>query len=233
MAGNQDLLAKVKRKGAMHIIYITGSHGSVRFKDLESHIPLSNPTISTRLDELEAARLLERTFFDEMPPRVEYALTEKAEELYDHLTGLFEWAAERERLIKPTTGAGQPRQTQSRTCVCCETANQSSTDAGSGVPWYRIVDGLIDLMKKTFAMQTIVYVGAEEPIRCNALKELLGATGDTAVTARLDEFQESDLVERRAYDEVPPRVEYSLTDAGHELREYLQPLHEWGNRGNS
>lgn len=84
----------VRRKGAMYIIYVTGAHERVRFRDLTEHLNISDPTISTRLDELQEAGLLEREFFDEMPPRVEYSLTPTAEELHELLTPLFEWAAE-------------------------------------------------------------------------------------------------------------------------------------------
>lgn len=84
----------VWRKGAIHIIYLTGAQENIRFKDLKEHLDISDPTISTRLDELEEAGLVERTFFDEMPPRVEYSLTPPAEELYELLIPLFEWVSE-------------------------------------------------------------------------------------------------------------------------------------------
>lgn len=44
------------------------------------------------------------------------------------------------------------------------------------------------------------------------------------MTARLNELTETDLIERRSYDEVPPPVEYSLTSHGKALTERLQPL---------
>lgn len=87
----------VWRKGALHIIYLTGTNATIRFRDLKDQLTISDPTISTRLDELEEAGLLRRTFFDEMPPRVEYSLTPAGEELYDLLIPLFEWAAEQHK----------------------------------------------------------------------------------------------------------------------------------------
>lgn len=87
----------VWRKGALHIIYLTGTNETIRFRDLKDQLTISDPTISTRLDELEEAGLLRRTFFDEMPPRVEYSLTPAGEELYDLLIPLFEWAAEQHK----------------------------------------------------------------------------------------------------------------------------------------
>lgn len=89
----------VWRKGSMHIIYSTGVHDSIRFRELSDRLDISNPTISTRLDELEEAGLLERTFFDEMPPRVEYSLTPPAEELYELLIPIFEWTDEQYEMV--------------------------------------------------------------------------------------------------------------------------------------
>lgn len=84
----------VRQLGAMHIIYITGSRGIARFTELKEYLDVSGPTIATRLDDLEKAGLLERTYHDEMPPRVEYSLTPAGEELYDRLIPIFEWAVE-------------------------------------------------------------------------------------------------------------------------------------------
>nr|WP_265112477.1 winged helix-turn-helix transcriptional regulator [Halosolutus halophilus] len=43
----------------------------------------------------------------------------------------------------------------------------------------------------------------------------------------LDELTEKGLIERRSFDEIPPRVEYSLTPRGRELETRIQPLLEW------
>lgn len=105
----------VRGKGAMHIVYITGAHERIRFGDLANHLNISEPTLSTRLDELEDAGLIDRAFFDEMPPRVEYSLTPAGEELYKHLVPLFEWTveeygAETEKQAVTSTSACGPNQ---------------------------------------------------------------------------------------------------------------------------
>lgn len=92
MSESDSAFEVVRQKGAMHIIYVTGAHETIRFKGLVRHLNISEPTISTRLDDLQEAGLIERTFYDEMPPRVEYSLTPAAEELHERLTPLFEWA---------------------------------------------------------------------------------------------------------------------------------------------
>ncbi|MDY7082317.1 MAG: winged helix-turn-helix transcriptional regulator, partial [Halobacteria archaeon] len=43
---------------------------------------------------------------------------------------------------------------------------------------------------------------------------------------------EAGLLERKQYDEIPPRVEYGLTHEGRELREFLEPLLEWADEAD-
>lgn len=84
-----DLLAS---KYAMEVVCIVANHGTARFGDVESHLPdASTSTLSTRLDELEAAGIVTREHYDEIPPRVEYELTEEGEELGRRLEPVIEW----------------------------------------------------------------------------------------------------------------------------------------------
>ncbi|MFB6166215.1 MAG: winged helix-turn-helix transcriptional regulator [Haloarculaceae archaeon] len=95
-----DVMDLLGRKYAMDVVCIVGVHGRVRFGELEAHLPeASTSTISDRLDELEAAGLLEREQYDEIPPRVEYELTPDGMELAEHLEPLLEWVAERELAV--------------------------------------------------------------------------------------------------------------------------------------
>ncbi|ENQ3107797.1 helix-turn-helix transcriptional regulator [Bacillus cereus] len=56
--------------------------GTMRFSDLQKSIDgISPKTLSLRLKELEAQGIVERTVYPEVPPRVEYTLTEKGERL--------------------------------------------------------------------------------------------------------------------------------------------------------
>ena len=63
------------------------------FGDLETHLSTaSTSTLSDRLDELAEAGLVMRTQHNEIPPRVEYELTEQGEQLRERLEPLLEWA---------------------------------------------------------------------------------------------------------------------------------------------
>jgi DNA-binding HxlR family transcriptional regulator len=72
------------------------AEGSLRFSDLESDLDIAPNTLSTRLGELTDAGLLDREAFDEVPPRVEYTPTAKAESLFPVFAHLHHWAIEYE-----------------------------------------------------------------------------------------------------------------------------------------
>lgn len=92
-----DLLSVVGRKYAMEVLCVVAAHETARFGDVEAHVPdASTSTLSNRLDELEAADLLRRERYDEIPPRVEYELTEDGRELGERLRPVLEWIQRRE-----------------------------------------------------------------------------------------------------------------------------------------
>jgi len=87
----------LSRKYAMQLISVVGAHDRLRFTEIEAHLPgASTSTISKRLDEFEDAGLVSRTQYDEIPPRVEYALTDDGDDVRTRLDPLLEWATERE-----------------------------------------------------------------------------------------------------------------------------------------
>lgn len=64
--------------------------------------------------------------------------------------------------------------------------------------------------------------------RFSELRRSLVGISPKTLTDRLRGLEEHGLVERRIYAEVPPRVEYSLTDAGRTLEPVLVSLAQWG-----
>ena len=66
--------------------------------------------------------------------------------------------------------------------------------------------------------------------RFGELKKLLGGISQKVLTANLRQMEEAGLLTRTVYAEVPPRVEYALTETGRSLRPVLEAMLEWGTR---
>jgi DNA-binding HxlR family transcriptional regulator len=77
--------------------------GPRKFQDFQRSLIGSSPnTLSTRLKRLEDAGIVERRFYEQHPPRAEYALTEKGNELRPVLRALFEWGQRHTKFAPPT-----------------------------------------------------------------------------------------------------------------------------------
>lgn len=76
----------------MRSVLETLQKGPARFTTLEKVLKVSPRTLSERLKELEEQGVVNRQAFPEVPPRVEYSLTEKGEALKPLLDSVGEWA---------------------------------------------------------------------------------------------------------------------------------------------
>lgn len=64
--------------------------------------------------------------------------------------------------------------------------------------------------------------------RFGELKKSIGHVSQKVLTAQLREMEAQGLVHRQVYAEVPPRVEYSLTELGRSLKPILDAMWNWG-----
>ena len=64
--------------------------------------------------------------------------------------------------------------------------------------------------------------------RFGELKRSVGSVSQKVLTSQLRDMENSGLVNRKVYAEVPPRVEYSLTGLGQSLKPILDSLKNWG-----
>ena len=64
--------------------------------------------------------------------------------------------------------------------------------------------------------------------RFGELKRSVGNISQKVLTANLRAMEESGLLTRTVYPEVPPRVEYTLTETGYSLKPILDAMKEWG-----
>jgi len=64
--------------------------------------------------------------------------------------------------------------------------------------------------------------------RFGELKKSIGSVSQKVLTAQLRDMEQSGLVNRKVYAEVPPKVEYSLTELGKSLKPILDAMSNWG-----
>lgn len=69
--------------------------------------------------------------------------------------------------------------------------------------------------------------GSREPLRFSALRRLIPDISQKVLTDTLRHLEEDGLVVRTVYAEVPPRVEYSITERGESFMHACRPMIEW------
>lgn len=93
----RNILARLCDKWALLVIYILFRSGeqSMRFMELKQQMPdISQRMLTMTLRTLEEDGYVTRTIFPEIPPRVEYALTERAKSLKPILDSLLQWSVD-------------------------------------------------------------------------------------------------------------------------------------------
>ena len=68
----------------------------------------------------------------------------------------------------------------------------------------------------------------EGTMRFGELKKSIGRISQKVLTSNLRSMEESGLLTRKVFPEVPPRVEYTLTETGRSLKPILDAMKEWG-----
>ena len=94
------------------------------------------------------------------------------------------------------------------------------------------LEGFIDVISKKWALLIINAIGIYGRLRFHRIMEELHGISPRTLSDRLKELHEEGLIEREFFAEIPPRVEYSLTKDGVELRESIVPLLNWVVRRN-
>ena len=67
-----------------------------------------------------------------------------------------------------------------------------------------------------------------EPVRFNEMKRYLGRVTDKTLSSNLKELEADRLIVRKEYPQIPPKVEYSLTETGRSLMPVLVAMRDWG-----
>lgn len=91
-------MSLIQGKYKMLILYTLAEYGVVRFNEMKKYIgTVSYKTLSSTLKDLEADGLVHREEYPQIPPKVEYSLTERGKSLMPILDGMCEWG-DRNRL---------------------------------------------------------------------------------------------------------------------------------------
>lgn len=77
---------------------------------------------------------------------------------------------------------------------------------------------------------TILWELHRRPTRFGALRRRLPGISEKVLAEQLRELEAEGVVRREAFEELPPRVVYSLTAAGESLNQAVHALAEWGSR---
>jgi len=94
-------------------------------------------------------------------------------------------------------------------------------------------EGIIHVISKKWALLIISTIGNNKKIRFNKIMKDLGEISPKTLADRLKELEKSGLIERKVFAEIPPRVEYSLTQDGVEFRDSIIPLMKWASKKES
>ncbi|ONI84454.1 transcriptional regulator [Actinosynnema sp. ALI-1.44] len=89
------------------------------------------------------------------------------------------------------------------------------------------IDAAVDVIGGKWKV-LILWELARRPHRFGELRRLLPGVTEKVLASHLRQLEDDDVVHRQVFDEVPPRVEYSLTTRGVALNEALVPLGLWG-----
>ena len=85
-------MSLISGKHKMFILYCLMEYEVVRFNELKRYLKnISDKTLSTNLKELESDRLIIRTEYPQIPPKVEYSLSDRGKSLMDVLDQLCVW----------------------------------------------------------------------------------------------------------------------------------------------
>lgn len=88
-------LSLISGKYKMTILYVLVEFGVVRFNEMKKYIEkISYKTLSATLKELEADKLVHREEYPQIPPKVEYSLTERRKSLIPILNAICDWGEE-------------------------------------------------------------------------------------------------------------------------------------------
>ena len=90
------------------------------------------------------------------------------------------------------------------------------------------VTPVVQMLQGKWKLQILYELCIRSPMRFGELKKALTPITNAMLTNALKELEADGLVHREPYSEIPPRVEYTLTDIGESLKPILGAMFDWG-----
>lgn len=76
----------------------------------------------------------------------------------------------------------------------------------------------------------LYHIGKDGTMRFNEIRRVFPKITHKVLTTQLRELEEDGLLHREVYPEVPPRVEYTITERGKSLMPIIDSMYEWGQK---
>jgi DNA-binding HxlR family transcriptional regulator len=95
------------------------------------------------------------------------------------------------------------------------------------------IKGILDVVSKKWTICIVSILDQDKPLRFNEIKETINTISPKALSDILKILEKEGIITRTLFSEIPPRVEYSLTIKGRELKKALTPLVEWASQQSS
>ncbi|WP_449537795.1 winged helix-turn-helix transcriptional regulator [Ferdinandcohnia sp. Marseille-Q9671] len=88
----------------------------------------------------------------------------------------------------------------------------------------------LSILSGKWKITIIYYLGTEGTLRFSEIKKLFPKITHKVLTTQVRELEEDGIVHRRVFPEVPPRVEYSLTELGQSIMPIVLMMYDWGKQ---
>ena len=92
---------------------------------------------------------------------------------------------------------------------------------------YERFERVVEMIGGKWKLRIIYMLDLHEVLRYGELKRLLTPITHTMLTTQLKELEKDKLVNRKEYQQIPPKVEYSLTEIGKDLEPVVHQMYEW------
>ena len=92
---------------------------------------------------------------------------------------------------------------------------------------YEKFEKVVDMIGGKWKLRIIYVLAFNEILRYGELKRMLAPITHKMLTIQLKELEKDGLVNRKEYQQIPPKVEYSLTQMGRDLQPVVKEIYTW------